>query len=580
MRRTVSLLVAMVAAMFLACGAAFATSSLSPIADTGTANTDGRVTAILASGDKVYLGGSFTQVDGVTRDHLAALDASTGQLTDWNPGANGNVLALAASADGTRIYAGGAFTAVGGTTHKRLVSLDASTGAVNTGFKIGLGSPVRAITVSGNSLYIGGDFSSVQGQSRSRLARIDATTAALDPGFAPAADKTVRALSLSADGARLYVGGDFTTISGQATPNFAGLEPTTGALVWQPLTTPNGPVFDITPQGGTVYSAEAGPGGAAEAYDAATGTQLWRRKGDGDVQGVVVIGDTLYMGGHFTHFMGNDRRFFAAVDATTGALDAWNPNGGGTLKGVWVFEEDPSGTRLYAGGDFTKVSGATHMFFARFSEGLPPAACTITGTSSADTLNGTSADDVICGGTGNDTIKGLEGNDILRGEGGSDQLYGGAADDTLDGGPGTDAANFSGSSAPVSASLADNTATGEGSDTLVSIENLVGSPGADTLTGSGADNSLTGGNGADTISAEGGADRLTGSAGDDIEHGGPGNDTVTGSGGADNLFGDEDDDTVNSQDAVEGNDSLDGGPQVNGDTAITDATEMSIVDFP
>jgi trimeric autotransporter adhesin len=580
MRRTVSLLAAVMAAMFFVCGVAFA-GPLSPVADTGSPDTDGRVSAILVSGDKVYLGGSFTHVDGVERNHLAALDATTGELTDWNPNTNNNVLALAASADGTRIYAGGQFTTVGDATQKRLVSLDATTGAVNTAFKIGLGAPVRSIAVSGNSLYIGGDFTSVQGKSRSRLALIDGTTAALDQSFAPVADKGVRALTLSADGTRLYAGGDFTTISGQSSPYLAGLDPTTGAVVWQPLTIPNGFVVDIAaPQGGSVYSADGGPGGAAEAYDPVTGTQLFRRKGDGDVQGVELVGNTLYIGGHFTHFMGNDRRFFAAVDASTGELDPWNPNGGGTLKGVWVLKRDELGTRLYAGGDFTKVSGETHKHFVQFSDRPTPPACTISGTSSADTLTGTSGDDVICGGGGNDTIKGIEGNDILRGEGGSDQLYGGAGDDTLDGGPGTDAANFSGSTAAVSASLTDNTATGDGEDAMTAIENLVGSTSADTLTGSDTDNSLTGGNGADIIYGQGGADKLTGSAGNDTEHGGLGNDTVVGSGGADLLFGDEDDDTVNSQDGVEGNDSLDGGSQVNGDTALTDATEMSIVDFP
>jgi hypothetical protein len=59
-----------------------------------------------------------------------------------------------------------------------------------------------------------------------------------------------------------------------------------------------------------------------------------------------------------------------------------------------------------------------------------------------------------------------------------------------------------------------------------------------------------------------------------------GNDTVVGGGSADNLFGDEGDDTVNSKDNVSGNDSLDGGAHVNGDTAVTDATEKSIVGFP
>jgi hypothetical protein len=63
-------------------------------------------------------------------------------------------------------------------------------------------------------------------------------------------------------------------------------------------------------------------------------------------------------------------------------------------------------------------------------------------------------------------------------------------------------------------------------------------------------------------------------------HGDSGNDSVTGGIGADRLYGDDGDDIVNSQDGVSGNDSLDDGPHVNGDTAITDATEKSIVGFP
>lgn len=581
MRRTVFLLAATALGTFLTWGVAFA-APLSPLADTGTANTNGRVSTILVLGDKVYLGGSFTHVGGVQRNRLAAIDASTGQLTDWNPNANGNVRALAASADGTRVYAGGSFSAVGGASRQRLVSLDASTGEVDAGFKInGLNATVQAIAVSGNSLYIGGEFTSVQGQSRSRLARVDATTASLDPGFDPAANSTVKTLSLSPDGALLYAGGDFTTISGQSSSYLAGLDPANGALAWQPLTDPNGSVFDVAPTATAVYTAEGGLGGAAASYDATTGTRLFSLKGDGDVQGVAVVGDTLYIGGHFLQFMGNDRRFFAAVDATTGVLDPWKPIGssGGT-NGVWAFEADTSGTRLYAGGDFTKVSGEARQHFARFSDRPTPPACTITGTSSADTLVGTAEDDVICGADGNDTIKGLGGNDILRGEGGNDQLNGGVGDDTLDGGPGTDAASFADSSGAVSASLMDNTASGDGSDALTSMENLVGSSGADTLTGSDANNSLNGGNGADTIYGQGGADKLTGSGGADTERGGPGNDTVVGSSGADLLFGEDGDDSIDSRDGVNGNDSLDGGPQVNGDTALTDTTEKSIVDLP
>ncbi len=186
--------------------------------------------------------------------------------------------------------------------------------------------------------------------------------------------------------------------------------------------------------------------------------------------------------------------------------------------------------------------------------------CTKTGTANAETISGTSGDDVICAGGGNDTVKGLGGNDTLKGEGGNDTLLGGVGNDTLDGGLGTDTASYSASLTAVVASLAANSATGEGSDTFLDVENLLGSSKADTLTGSTANNSLTGGGGSDT------------------EQGELGNDTVIGSGGADTLKGGDGNDTVKSKDGVKGNDSLDGGTGT--DTKVTDATERSIVGFP
>jgi Ca2+-binding RTX toxin-like protein len=63
-------------------------------------------------------------------------------------------------------------------------------------------------------------------------------------------------------------------------------------------------------------------------------------------------------------------------------------------------------------------------------------------------------------------------------------------------------------------------------DTLVGIENLVGSAFADTLVGDGAANRLDGGAGADALWA---------GDGDDILSGGAGNDALFGQGGADTF---------------------------------------------
>ncbi|HKH37120.1 MAG TPA: calcium-binding protein [Rubrobacter sp.] len=192
--------------------------------------------------------------------------------------------------------------------------------------------------------------------------------------------------------------------------------------------------------------------------------------------------------------------------------------------------------------------------------GVPPPSCTILGTSANETISGTSEDNITCAGGGNDTVKGLGGNDTLKGEAGNDKLLGGVGNDTLDGGLGTDTASYSASLTAVTASVATNSSTGEGSDTFLGVENLLGSSEADTLTGSATNNKLTGGSGPDT------------------EQGGSGSDQVIGSGGADALNGEDGEDTVNSKDGVNGNDTLDGGGGT--DTKVTDTTEKSIVNFP
>src|SRR5215217_6462310 len=223
--------------------------------------------------------------------------------------------------------------------------------------------------------------------------------------------------------------------------------------------------------------------------------------------------------------------------------------------------KDPNGTwKLYVIDDTTFAAGTFAGGWSLELNAADTTSCTKSGTSADETLIGTSGADVLCGLGGNDILKGLGGNDTLRGAVGNDTLQGGVGNDTLDGGTGTDTASYSASLTAVSASVATNTATGEGSDTFLAVENLIGSSKVDTLTGSGANN------------------RLTGGLGNDTERGGSGNDRVIGSGGADFLYGQGGADTVNSKDGVGGNDTLSGGTGT--DTKITDSTEKSIVGFP
>ena len=67
------------------------------------------------------------------RNHLAAFNATTGNLLAWNPNADDSVRSLASAVNGTVIFAGGDFRHVGGGTHSRVVKLNAG----------GAGKPIK-----------------------------------------------------------------------------------------------------------------------------------------------------------------------------------------------------------------------------------------------------------------------------------------------------------------------------------------------------------------------------------------------------------------------------------------------------
>lgn len=163
----------------------------------------------------------------------------------------------------------------------------------------------------------------------------------------------------------------------------------------------------------------------------------------------------------------------------------------------------------------------------------------------------------------NDIGSGLIGfyDDNLRGDGNANSLFGGAGNDrlegrggadTLDGGSGFDTASYEASSAGVTVYLEDTT-TGAASfavggdaagDTLISIENLVGSAQVDFLVGNSSANRLEGGAGGDGLYGGGGDDTLLGGDGNDGVNGGQQNDTIDGGFGNDTLQGDQGVDTV------------------------------------
>ncbi|MDB9412574.1 beta strand repeat-containing protein [Microcystis aeruginosa] len=176
--------------------------------------------------------------------------------------------------------------------------------------------------------------------------------------------------------------------------------------------------------------------------------------------------------------------------------------------------------------------------------------------SSIENLVGGDGDDSLIGDTGNNQLDGGTGNDTLLGDAGDDTLIGGAGNDSLVGGAGTDTAVFGAGNNTVNLTLTTGQNTGEGTDVLSGIENLVGGDGDDSLTGNTGNNQLDGGTGNDTLNGREGADFLDGGTGDDSLLGGSQNDTLIGGTGNDTLNGGSGNDTLIGG---AGNDTLTGG---------------------
>lgn len=202
-----------------------------------------------------------------------------------------------------------------------------------------------------------------------------------------------------------------------------------------------------------------------------------------------------------------------------------------------------------------------------------------------------------------DVLSGIEGiygtrnDDRLTGDAGANIFNGRAGDDRIDGRGGLDTVSYNtgpmGRNSPdvylldgtggVTVDLDDGEATDDfgDTDTLINIENVIGSlqddmirgddkknqldgsGGMDTLEGGGGNDTLNGGDGNDKLDGGDGVDILNGQDGDDILKGGEGNDILKGGKGTDRINGGADRDLIFGDDGPKaakdaGNDILSG----------------------
>jgi len=287
-------------------------------------------------GNTVYVGGQFTNArpagspagtNTVSRSNLLAYDIGTGELLNsWAPTTNGTVDVITRSPDGSRIYIGGSFTQVNGVTRNRIAALSPSTGALVQGWTVNSDARVRAIAPTSSTVYFGGLVTSVNGAARSRLAAVRASDGGLLPWAPVAAGGTVTALVASPDGGKVVAGGSFTTMNGSDNPGYgmAALDPVTGAsLPWAANATirnggPNASVTSMSSDADSVYVTGYvfGTGGNLEGTARMSwtdGSVTWLEDCHGDTYGAYPVGDVVYTVSH-AHYCGNLPGGYAEVN--------------------------------------------------------------------------------------------------------------------------------------------------------------------------------------------------------------------------------------------------------------------------
>ncbi len=340
-------------------------------------NVNGGLAAMVLQPDgKIIIGGGFTYIspNGGTplrRNGIARLNADGSVDPDFDPNANNTVYALALQPDG-KILVAGAFDNIGGQNRDHLARLDAVTGEADSFDPKPIGSIplmnpriVSIVVQPDGKILLGGDFSLLSPKSvrRDFIARVEAT-GELDSEFDAQANGAVSTIVLDHEG-RILVGGYFPNMGGQFRSNFARLDSGKGHPdPLDPL--PNGRVCTIAvqPDGkilvGGYFSFIGGQGrnqiaridpdtGLADSFNPTANSD--------EVESIVIQADgKILAGGFFNSIGGQIRSGVAQLDSVTGIADDFDPHPyNSNNPAVYVLAQQTDGKILVAGA-FTTVA--------------------------------------------------------------------------------------------------------------------------------------------------------------------------------------------------------------------------------
>jgi hypothetical protein len=315
------------------------------------------------TGPALYVVGHFTEVAGQPALRIARWDGASWSAVGGGLSGYAETMAVFDDGSGSALYVGGKFATAGAVSAPNVARWD---GTSWTGVTTGLsgGAVVaQALAVfddgSGPALFLGGDFTGVSGVPAANLARWDGTDWTEVAGGADDEVESLLTLDLGG-GPALYASGNYSEIGGALTQSVARYDGTS----WTPLV--GGPVMSWA---GPLGAFDTGSGNAlvASGYlDGSFSNAMW----DGTTWSAMASppAQTLWI---------FDYRTFGSINyaATVYGLYSWSGS-------VWVPEQttfesgddaltltlfdEGGGERLFVGGDFEQLGAKTLNHIARF----------------------------------------------------------------------------------------------------------------------------------------------------------------------------------------------------------------------
>jgi hypothetical protein len=349
-----------------------------PLANSHVGYNNGGVLYIDSTNNNVILGGGyFTGFKETDRSYASIIRYATKAPAPWNPILNGYVYDITYNAN--KIFIGGTFTTVNGSARAGLAAFNLSGTLLGTNLNLTKGvssGSVRSLYANDSIIYVGGDFDKAGSSIRNNFveAKISIGTGTV-LATNPFVDNIV--YDIDVQGSTIAYGGDFRFSKFTSRTYLGAFRNSTGVILpWNPI--PDSYVYDITYNYNKIFAVGSfdnvnsisHPGAAA--FNLAGGGLLaWNpqltRAGQGyyaDLNAVAADSNNVYLGGSFDQAKGAVRNNAAAVSATTAALQAWDPETGPAYYNI-VRVIALNGTKIFIGGDFTFCKGAARTYIAK-----------------------------------------------------------------------------------------------------------------------------------------------------------------------------------------------------------------------